>query len=453
MGLLAATLFQPVQEWIKAELGTPSDSAVAFRFDRFGMALADADFKLSGQPQDSYSRELAVERFSDLVNRIPLGVESGQDITFSEADIDTAYYYRLLSPAQPLLPSSLDAAARRQRIEAFSALKAKGLRLWEQLGNASVTGQLIELRPATAQPVNWYDRACAEGWKSRTIHVRGSSQAQPADELRWRLRPDDVRVGSSLGLAPDELRHIPPLQLTRRAALIQRGELTPPRLVPMPDGPTVGVPPKLPIEILPKLGGLPLSERLLAKRRLLEAAQTKPATTTSDTTITFDACLVRISRPWLFWPLLDDATWYVPGVSREGVTRGAATGSLAWLPTAFLAIRNFKVTAQWSQQDVAASQLATNLGPFSVTSQIVDGVLANPGLQVVGWQLERLPALPPNDAPAAVPPRHYAVVKGDTLARIALTFYGDRERWPEIAEANNLTEPDKLEEGQQLTIP
>lgn len=162
----------------------------------------------------------------------------------------------------------------------------------------------------------------------------------------------------------------------------------------MPDGPTVGVPPKLPIEILPKIGGLPLSERLLAKRRLLEAAQTKPAATTSDTTITFDACLVRISRPWLYWPLLDDATWYVPGVSREGVTRGAATGSLAWLPTAFLAIRNLKVTAQWSQQDVAASQLATNLGPFSVDSQIVDGVLANPGLQVMGWQLERLPALP-----------------------------------------------------------
>ncbi|MCF1644589.1 LysM peptidoglycan-binding domain-containing protein [Streptomyces indiaensis] len=44
-------------------------------------------------------------------------------------------------------------------------------------------------------------------------------------------------------------------------------------------------------------------------------------------------------------------------------------------------------------------------------------------------------------------------MKGDTLARIALTFYGDRERWPEIAEANNLTQPDKLEEGQQLTIP
>lgn len=55
-------------------------------------------------------------------------------------------------------------------------------------------------------------------------------------------------------------------------------------------------------------------------------------------------------------------------------------------------------------------------------------------------------------APAA---QYHEVVRGDTLGRIALKFYGDAGRYMAIFEANQpmLTHPDKIYPGQKLRIP
>jgi nucleoid-associated protein YgaU len=57
------------------------------------------------------------------------------------------------------------------------------------------------------------------------------------------------------------------------------------------------------------------------------------------------------------------------------------------------------------------------------------------------------------DAP--VEKRSYTVVKGDTLSKIAKTFYGNANRWKVIFEANRdqLSNPDLIKPGQVLTIP
>lgn len=49
----------------------------------------------------------------------------------------------------------------------------------------------------------------------------------------------------------------------------------------------------------------------------------------------------------------------------------------------------------------------------------------------------------------------HTVVKGDTLSKIAKTFYGDAMKYPVIFEANKpmLTHPDKIYPGQVLRIP
>jgi nucleoid-associated protein YgaU len=54
--------------------------------------------------------------------------------------------------------------------------------------------------------------------------------------------------------------------------------------------------------------------------------------------------------------------------------------------------------------------------------------------------------------PSAV---YYAVVKGDTLSKIAKQFYGDANLYPKIFEANQpmLKHPDKIYPGQNLRIP
>ncbi|WOD44819.1 peptidoglycan-binding protein LysM [Hwangdonia lutea] len=49
----------------------------------------------------------------------------------------------------------------------------------------------------------------------------------------------------------------------------------------------------------------------------------------------------------------------------------------------------------------------------------------------------------------------HTVVSGDTLGKIAKTYYGNAMKYPEIFEANKpmLTDPDKIYPGQVLRIP
>lgn len=47
----------------------------------------------------------------------------------------------------------------------------------------------------------------------------------------------------------------------------------------------------------------------------------------------------------------------------------------------------------------------------------------------------------------------YTVQAGDTVSKLAIRFYGDVNRWREIAAANALQNPDLIRVGQQLTIP
>lgn len=50
-------------------------------------------------------------------------------------------------------------------------------------------------------------------------------------------------------------------------------------------------------------------------------------------------------------------------------------------------------------------------------------------------------------------PGKYTVKDGDTLFNIANTYYQDGYQYPEIAKANNLTNPDAISAGQVLEIP
>lgn len=55
--------------------------------------------------------------------------------------------------------------------------------------------------------------------------------------------------------------------------------------------------------------------------------------------------------------------------------------------------------------------------------------------------------------PAAPQPRTYTVEPGDTLWAIAERFYGDGNRYREIAGASGIENPDAIDVGQLLTIP
>jgi len=54
---------------------------------------------------------------------------------------------------------------------------------------------------------------------------------------------------------------------------------------------------------------------------------------------------------------------------------------------------------------------------------------------------------------AAQAAKTHTVVKGEHLWSIAVKYYQDGYKWAEVAKANKLTNPDRIETGQVLTLP
>lgn len=51
------------------------------------------------------------------------------------------------------------------------------------------------------------------------------------------------------------------------------------------------------------------------------------------------------------------------------------------------------------------------------------------------------------------PPKSYVVKRGDTLAKIAVKFYGESKRWKDIAKLNNIRDPKSIKVGQRVRLP
>ena len=69
------------------------------------------------------------------------------------------------------------------------------------------------------------------------------------------------------------------------------------------------------------------------------------------------------------------------------------------------------------------------------------------------------PATAPGSGPTgtmvrpAGAPATYTVQKGDSLYSIARKLYGDQKRFKDLAQANNISDPNKITVGQVLTVP
>lgn len=111
--------------------------------------------------------------------------------------------------------------------------------------------------------------------------------------------------------------------------------------------------------------------------------------------------------------------WCVPGMSRGGLlpspsivtVEGQAPLSYG-IPVALIVVRNLNISVSWSGQDQAALPSSGGfIGPFSLAgappAALRDGAYTytRPGIQVIALLCERLPVLPPQDAPdvAAAP--------------------------------------------------
>ncbi|MGO9437410.1 MAG: LysM peptidoglycan-binding domain-containing protein [Terracidiphilus sp.] len=47
----------------------------------------------------------------------------------------------------------------------------------------------------------------------------------------------------------------------------------------------------------------------------------------------------------------------------------------------------------------------------------------------------------------------YTIQSGDNLSKIAKRFYGEASKYSEVAQANGIEDPDRIQVGQDLTLP
>lgn len=95
--------------------------------------------------------------------------------------------------------------------------------------------------------------------------------------------------------------------------------------------------------------------------------------------------------------------------------------------------------------DIASANVSTSptLTPTSVpnpTGEVEEPVVVSP-----------TPRSPSTES--AISGATYTVVRGDSLWDIAVRAYGDGYRWVELAEANNLTNPNIIHAGNVFSIP
>ena len=131
--------------------------------------------------------------------------------------------------------------------------------------------------------------------------------------------------------------------------------------------------------------------------------------------------LVRIYRPWLNELIFRMNGWFVDNFNQNGISNGQLKGNehsaLPLIPTAFVIGRNIAIEADFTTEDkthvekAISGSASVGWGPFRVSgnyshssskdtfkSTFDGGTLQIPGIQVLGWVSEIVPASPPQKA-------------------------------------------------------
>jgi hypothetical protein len=419
MGLSLESIYQPFNDFFLKRFAMDDSSRTSFRFDKFGSGVSEGDFMDANHPELGYVPALAREEFSELVNRIPEDRGDGVNVSLGAGSVDDTYYHRLLAPSLPYVPPGADDATAKQITEGFGRLKAEAVKAWDTTKLESLRGLRLQYRPSLATPEEWYDSSKDSVWTRHRFEVAETRTSAPADapsapEDLWRLRPSDAVMAQVLQTAEPanrvaQLTAAEPVPFTVEEARAEmpagrslRGRLMAGSRRPVegPDGADVALlragRPELHVAFRDRLRALSVKDRIAVKQYVEDSAPTRPAET-SSISVAFDYCLVRVDRPWYLDAFVEEP-WCVRA-RKQGALN--ARGDLTLLPIGFVAIRRLEIHANWTAQDLAAASSATDFGPFTVTPKLTDGRLSvsHPGLQIIGWLLHELPALPPHDGP------------------------------------------------------
>jgi hypothetical protein len=414
MSITPQSIHKPLSDFFLKKFSTAAGSSVFFRFDKFGSVVSDEDFVDPTRPERGYVPAIATEKFSDLVNRIPVDQDDGVNILLSAASIDELYYYRLLNPSVPYLAAGASEQTKEAVMNAFNRTKADALKVWNNARLESAQG-MDQFLPARATPANWYDRTKNDVWTRHSLTVSEPAPKPGPPPPIFRLKLSDESVRSVLHLQGKEA--VTSANLTK-ALTAAKTTVRPGLAVAATARPAVArdaVAPGIANLALAKnvtaataLSNATLHNQLMVQSRTLaikdrvvmtqfvgKIAPTKPVVTNSIS-ISFEYCKTDIHRPWYINAFVNDPSWYLPGVPK-GQLGSEDTGGMSLLPIGFVAIRNLAIHASWTQEDVASAKLSDGFGPFRVAFDNAKQSLVHAGVQIFGWVLQKMPVVPPNE--------------------------------------------------------
>lgn len=150
---------------------------------------------------------------------------------------------------------------------------------------------------------------------------------------------------------------------------------------------------------------LTFNQQVYLRHLLTEQLVPRPlASTTDGFSISLKYRLVTLNRGWLKNALLSTKNWYMLGARAGEYSQGRIDnnpGMFPMIPSAFVAIRDLKIVANWSQQDAQTVAQAKSFGPFDLRSATFNqGVIEANQLQVPLWLSQLSSVLAPQKDPS-----------------------------------------------------
>ena len=366
-------------------------------------------------PSDPGSKAIALEYVSNAADWLPDLTNGTYERTMRTISVT---YANLLNT---LLPMPGDGVAT------FNAAKANAMESLDNFDLGSLNGPST-FKPAYASPQSWFDPAQAAGWSSYSYTAGKATTPGPQLPIRppvWRMMSNAPAVLAPPASPPSEVpsgggfqretgvntHHIQPFA-SPSIANPMRTEDTAAIFRP---GTGTALPARVAVD----------SEVFHLDHLILNNSGSQPILQPAFS-MSFQYVIVELQKPWYSGDLLANTDWYVPGQhagdfatgstvtptssgadpsdpSAPATAPAANTGFFAWIPVAFIAIKNLVIQATGGSLDPSVAQSVTSFGPFSLTPSTSTGALSNSGIEIIAWICRAQPQLPPQTDPALDP--------------------------------------------------
>nr|AUN36856.1 hypothetical protein [uncultured bacterium] len=374
-------------------------------FERIGLTIPLSQFKRS--PEDTaFSPDVAAERVAAIVNSMT-GISAD---AFGDTPMKVDDFYDML------LIGATPRTGDEPALRFFADLLAQAKKDFSWAVRASMFLGGPQFHQVQTTPSDWFDADTMGNWTLYQSSI-DSPQAPRAPGLAplslkvatWKLDLDLSTIMNGLRVSPlirskvdPTMRRIVSEDPALTGSARQRRAAAAARAMAVAPG---GAPTKRARSAVTLFAGshIDLGSKFILEREIAKEVPTEKVSSDSFK-MSFQYCMVKVDRPWLYQPFLQNQSWYVPGHRSGTFSDGRVqdnSGQFPAMPVAFIAIKDLSITANWSIKDADKAQAAAGLGPFSLAGSTFNGTtLSSTDIQIIGWICTILPTLPPATDPA-----------------------------------------------------